>query len=132
MAHQAGVIHRDLSTSNIFLARSTEGGEPIPKILDFGVSKTLGPKYAGEAKTSDGAVLGNPMFMSPEQARGADQVDARTDVWSMGIVMYQCLTGMPPFKASNYNALMLDIITRPHRPLAELVPAADPELVALV
>lgn len=131
LAHRAGVIHRDLSSSNIYLARSRETQGIVPKILDFGVSKHLGPN-AGDFKTCHGAVLGNPLYMSPEQARGAEQVDPRTDVWSLGVLMYQCLTGVAAFSSRNYNALMVDIMTRPHRPLLELAPAADRALAAIV
>jgi serine/threonine protein kinase len=131
-AHAKGIVHRDLSLANIFLVRNPEGGRPIPKILDFGVSKTLGPNAADRTQTGHGTVLGCPEFMSPEQARGAEAVDARTDVWSLGVVLYQCLSGTPPFRAKNYNALMVGILTRPHRPLMELVPNADAELVQLV
>jgi eukaryotic-like serine/threonine-protein kinase len=132
LAHQAGVIHRDLSPANIFLAQCPEGGEPIPKILDFGVSKTIGPGAAREMKTCDGAVLGNPMFMSPEQARGAERVDRRTDVWSLGATMYQCLAGAPPFRAGNYNALMFSITSLKHVALSKLAPGADEQLVEVI
>jgi eukaryotic-like serine/threonine-protein kinase len=131
LAHEAGVVHRDLSTNNIFLARS-EDGAIVPKILDFGVSKTMGPLFEGQSVTLNGAVLGNPIFMSPEQARGAGQVDARTDVWALGVGMYQSITGTAPFHSRNYNALMVDIITRPHRPILELVPTLDAELAAVI
>jgi eukaryotic-like serine/threonine-protein kinase len=132
MAHRAGIVHRDLSLANVFLARNPEGGRALPKILDFGVSKTMGPAAADRTQTGHGAVLGCPEFMSPEQARGAETVDARTDVWSLGVVMYQSLTGAAPFKAKNYNALMISILTRAHRPLVEVAPSVDPELAALV
>jgi serine/threonine-protein kinase len=131
LAHRAGIVHRDLSSSNIFLARSRDHNGTSPKILDFGVSKHLAPNE-GEFQTSHGAVLGNPLYMSPEQARGAEQVDARTDVWSLGVLMYQCLTGVAAFSSRNYNALMVDIMTRPHRPITELAPAIDRSLVAIV
>jgi eukaryotic-like serine/threonine-protein kinase len=131
IAHDAGVVHRDLSTNNIFLARGKDG-ETLPKVLDFGVSKTVGPRFDGESVTSDGAVLGNPIFMSPEQARGAREVDGRTDVWALGVGMYECLTGRAPFRNNNYNALMVDIMTHPHRPIRELLPALDRELADVV
>lgn len=131
-AHRAGIVHRDLSSANIFLARNPDGGAPIAKILDFGVSKTLGPARHDRTQTGNGAVLGCPEFMSPEQARGAEAVDARTDVWSLGIVLYQCLAGTAPFRAQNYNALMVAILTRPHRPLLEVAPSVDRELAEVV
>jgi serine/threonine-protein kinase len=130
LAHRAGIIHRDLSSSNIFLARSREHNGVCPKILDFGVSKHLGND--GGFQTCHGAVLGNPLYMSPEQARGAEQVDARTDVWSMGVLMYQCLTGTLAFSSRNYNALMVDIMTQPHRPVSELVPGLERSLAVIV
>jgi serine/threonine-protein kinase len=104
----------------------------VPKILDFGVSKTLGPNASDRTQTGNGAVLGCPEFMSPEQARGAESVDARTDVWSIGVVLYHALTGTAPFKAKNYNAMMVAILTRAHRPLLEVAPSVDPDLAALV
>lgn len=130
-AHRAGIVHRDLSLANVFLARNPEGGRPIPKILDFGVSKTLDP-VPGELRTGEGTILGCPDFMSPEQAMGAEAVDARTDVWSLGVVLYRCLAGTAPFVAKNYNALMAAILTRPHRPITEVVPSVDPDLAAVV
>lgn len=131
LAHEAGVVHRDLSTNNIFLSQG-EDGALVPKILDFGVSKTLGPMYEGQSVTLNGAVLGNPLFMSPEQARGAGGVDARTDLWALGVGMYHCITGTTPFHSRNYNALMVDIITRPHRPILDVAPTLDSELAAVI
>ena len=132
LAHRAGVVHRDLSTANVFLATDAHGGEPLPKILDFGVSKILSPGLEARVKTGSGAVLGSPAYMSPEQARGAENVDARTDVWTLGVLMYECLTGAPPFRGSNYNALMLAIISAPHVPVLQTRPRVDPVLARLV
>jgi serine/threonine-protein kinase len=132
LAHRAGIIHRDLSSSNIFLSRSPHETATVPKILDFGISKNLVQSGEGHFQTCHGAVLGNPLYMSPEQACGAEQVDARTDVWSLGVLMYQCLTGSTPFRSRNYNALMVDIMTRPHRPIADAAPSVDRALCAIV
>jgi len=131
-AHRAGVIHRDLSSANIFLAESEEGRHAVPKILDFGVSKFLGPSIDGRVRTADGAVLGSPAYMSPEQACGADGVDERTDIWALGVLMYECLTGSRPFTGANYNALLFAILNAPHQPLIEAMPEVDPELAELV
>jgi serine/threonine-protein kinase len=132
LAHRAGIIHRDLSSSNIFLSRSAHDTSTTPKILDFGISKNLVQSGEGHFQTCHGAVLGNPLYMSPEQACGAEQVDARTDVWSLGVLMYQCLTGSTPFRSRNYNALMVDIMTRPHRALLEAAPNVDRSLASIV
>ena len=131
-AHDEGIVHRDLSTNNIFLARAKDGAI-VPKILDFGVSKTFGPAFdIQQTVTCNGAVLGNPIFMSPEQARGADGVDHRTDIWALGVSMYMALTGHAPFSSENYNALMVDIMTHEHRPIRQVVPALDKELAVLI
>lgn len=131
LAHEKGIIHRDLSTANVFLA-SQSYGPPVPKILDFGVSKNLGPSYDGKIRTGSGAVLGSPDYMSPEQAGGAADVDPRTDLWALGVQMYECISGACPFRAANYNALMIDIMTRDHRPLSDAMPSVDPELSQIV
>jgi hypothetical protein len=132
LAHRAGVVHRDLSSANIFLARNPEGGEAIPKILDFGVSKTTDSADFEQRVTHHGALLGCPEYMSPEQACGAEGVDLRTDIWALGVLAYQCLTGALPFQANNFNSMMAALLTRPHRPLLEAAPATDPELAAVV
>ncbi len=131
-AHQTGIVHRDLSSANIFFAASRDGRREVPKILDFGVSKIVGPEYDGRVRTGNGAVLGSPAYMSPEQAQGAEKVDCRADVWSLGVLLYECLCGQHPFVARNYNALMMQIIGRPHRSLGDVMPELEPELAALV
>ncbi len=130
-AHVRGLVHRDLKPANVFFALD-DRGDVIPKILDFGVSKATGAHNADFVKTSTGAVLGSPAYMSPEQARGDTDVDSRSDVWSLGVILYESLTGKPPFDAPNYNALMLSIITKPHRPVCEVAPGVPVELSQLV
>jgi len=131
-AHGMKVIHRDLSSANVYLNQTTEDEPPIVKVLDFGVSKVLTPEHGPRIRTGDGAVLGSPAYMSPEQACGAEGVDQRTDVWAMGVLLYQCLTGKLPFRAGNYNALMFAIASTPHEPLANHQLNLDPELIELV
>jgi serine/threonine-protein kinase len=132
-AHVRGLVHRDLKPGNIFFALD-DRGDVIPKILDFGVSKATNASGVpiDLIKTESGAVLGSPAYMSPEQARGDDDVDSRSDVWSLGVILYEALTGKVPFDAPNYNALMVSIITQPHRPVREVAPGVPGEISEIV
>ena len=130
-AHTRGLIHRDLKPGNIFFSIA-KSGEVFPKVLDFGISKETSSEHFDYVKTSTGAVLGSPAYMSPEQASGELDIDARTDIWALGVIMYEALTGQLPFDANNYNALMLCIITQPHRPAIELAPHIPPDLSHLI
>jgi serine/threonine-protein kinase len=107
-AHERGVIHRDIKPENVLIARDPLGRHQ-PKLLDFGIAK-LEHQPAVSRLTQVGDVLGSPEFMSPEQARGVPDIDARTDVWSVSVVLYELVTGMLPFKIKNYNALMQAIL----------------------
>jgi eukaryotic-like serine/threonine-protein kinase len=107
LAHDKNIIHRDIKPENIFLA-SDAFGRKQPKLLDFGIAK-VGPAPADNRLTQVGVILGSPEYMSPEQACG-DEVDERTDVWSLCVVLYEAITGTVPFRKSNYNALMQAII----------------------
>jgi serine/threonine protein kinase len=131
-AHQSGLVHRDLSSANVYLCDPQDDGPPLVKVLDFGVSKVLGEIPTGRVRTGDGKVLGSPQYMSPEQAKGAEGVDARTDVWSFGVLAYQCLSGKLPFDGPNYNALLFAILHAPHEPLSGLLPQLDPALSELI
>ncbi len=105
-AHTKGIVHRDIKPENIFLARS-EDGRVQPKLVDFGVAKVELTK--NHRLTQTGAMLGSPVYMSPEQARG-DDVDHLADVWALSVVLYEMVTGRPPFEGKNYNALLYSII----------------------
>lgn len=130
-AHIRGLVHRDLKPGNIFFAID-DRGDVVPKVLDFGVSKATSladPKFV---RTNTGAVLGSPAYMSPEQARGDEDIDGRSDVWSLGVILYETLTGQTPYTGANYNALMVSILMDKHRPAIELNPAIGQELSDLV
>ncbi|MCS6898495.1 MAG: serine/threonine-protein kinase, partial [Myxococcales bacterium] len=130
-AHQQGIVHRDVKPSNIFLHR-TRNGEVVPKLLDFGVSKILEGRDATLEITRVGSVLGSPLYMSPEQARGQSDIDHRTDIWALGVVLYEALSGELPFPPGHYNAVLSAILTSRHRPLREVVPSVPAPLSDLV
>ena len=113
-AHAAGVVHRDLKPSNLFLAARPDGTHRI-KVLDFGISKGQGldAPAAGPALTSTKQVMGSPGYMSPEQMIRPRDVDGRTDIWSLGIVLYALLTGGPPFQGETVAAVMANILHEP-------------------
>jgi eukaryotic-like serine/threonine-protein kinase len=106
-AHSQGIVHRDIKPENIFLARSADG-RVQPKLVDFGVAKI--DRAKNHRLTQTGAMLGSPIYMSPEQARG-DDVDRQADVWALCVVLYEMITGRPPFEGKNYNALLFSIIS---------------------
>ncbi|MDB4952672.1 MAG: Protein kinase [Myxococcales bacterium] len=112
-AHALGIIHRDIKPSNFFITRRPDGSNLL-KILDFGISKT--PAELTEL-TGTQTVIGTPTYMAPEQMRTARSTDPRSDVWSMGVVMYQMLAGRPPFEAETYAELVLKVGVEPPTPL---------------
>jgi serine/threonine-protein kinase len=127
-AHATGIVHRDLKPDNIFVAREA-GGRLQPKVLDFGIAKL--ESNVSPQLTREGTVLGSPAYMSPEQARGTADVDARSDIWSLCIVLYQLMTGVLPFVAENDNALLWSIVEKPPVPITDLG-VTEPELWAIV
>jgi serine/threonine-protein kinase len=111
--HEAGIVHRDLKPGNIFLIRNDE--EEVAKVLDFGIAKTSGASLldsTGGAATRTGVVLGTPHYMSPEQVAGGQGVDYRSDIWSMGVMGFECLVGRRPFEAESLGGIVLAICTR--------------------
>src|SRR5262249_46851829 len=113
-AHKKGVIHRDLKPDNIFIAR--DEGVEIAKVLDFGIAKLLEPmalESQERKSTETGTMLGTPCYMSPEQAGGRKELDARSDLWSFAVITFECLTGRRPFDADALGELMMQICSEP-------------------
>ena len=115
-AHDKGIVHRDLKPENLFLSK-TARGRLQPKVLDFGIAKLEQQTDSSTRLTQDGAVLGSPGYFSPEQARGETDIDARTDIWSISVVLYELITGDLPFTGPNYNALLMSILKDNPKPI---------------
>jgi serine/threonine-protein kinase len=113
-AHANGIVHRDIKPSNLFLTRRRDGSELL-KVLDFGISKAqAGPEMS---LTQTQSMLGTPAYMSPEQMRSAKTVDPRSDIWALGVVLYELVEGHTPFRASNFAELCVVVSTEPHAQL---------------
>ncbi|MBM4358152.1 MAG: serine/threonine protein kinase [Deltaproteobacteria bacterium] len=130
-AHERGVIHRDLKPENIFIVDAARGAATRTKLLDFGVARNFGHDREQQRLTDTGMVMGTPYYMAPEQARGEGKLDQRVDVWALGVILYEALTGERPFHAGNYNALLVKILTQQPREILQVVPELPP-LIALV
>jgi hypothetical protein len=128
-AHARGIVHRDLKPENLFLTTSADG-EPCIKVLDFGISKQRDVQK--EHFTNPSTALGSPSYMSPEQMRARGPVDPRADVWSLGAVLYELLTGRQPFPAEGLAAVCMSVMMDEPKPLRELVPDLPKELEQVV
>ncbi len=135
-AHDKGIVHRDLKPSNLFLMTRAEA-EPVVKVLDFGIAKMRaeaegdGSSVKGNL-TATNSTLGSPAYMSPEQVRGAKTLDARSDLWSMGVVLYQLVSGALPFEADALSAMLLAIMNGVPVPLGARAPWAPPEVAGII
>ncbi|MBK8256418.1 MAG: protein kinase [Polyangiaceae bacterium] len=122
-AHEAGFVHRDLKPANIYLAHGDDE-EDLVKILDFGIAKETNAEVGESTKT--GELLGSPHYMSPEQVRGQREVDARSDLWAVGVIIFKMLSGELPFPGEVLTAVITQIVVDPLPSLRSLVPDAPP------
>ena len=128
-AHEQGVVHRDLKPQNIFLCQRRHQDDYV-KLVDFGISKIQG---AGSVLTATGAFVGTPVYMSPEQTgAGGAKVDHRTDIYALGVITYQLLTGRLPFEGENFAQLVLSIISKPAPSLTAVAPDLPPAVDAVI
>ena len=125
-AHEGGIVHRDLKPGNIFLARSH--GEEVVKLLDFGVAKLRWGALGNVTQT--GMLLGSPSYMSPEQARGHQTVDHRSDLWALGVIIFRALTGVKPFVADSVAELIIKLCMEPPPVASQVMPGLPPALDA--
>jgi eukaryotic-like serine/threonine-protein kinase len=127
-SHDKGVVHRDLKPENLFLVRSEERRNFV-KILDFGIAKMLSNPYT---RTRTGVLLGTPAYMSPEQCRGSGDVDHRSDIYSLGIMLYELTSGVLPFAAQGYGDVIMAHMTRAPEPPTTHNPKIPPKLEAAI
>src|SRR5688572_5756722 len=132
-AHTLGIVHRDLKPSNLFLTWRADGSALV-KVLDFGISKAMVNEEGGAAASLTGtqALLGSPSYMSPEQVRKPKTVDVRTDVWALGVILYELLTGTQPFTAETPMSVLAAVVSDPTPSVRETRPDIPIELQAVI
>ncbi len=129
-AHAVGVIHRDIKPSNLFLVKKRDGTSLV-KVLDFGISKLV-QTGSDAAQTRTAALMGSPLYMSPEQMASSRDVDARSDIWALGVVLYEALTGATPFEGETLPQICLAVASADPSPIGQRVPGLPPGLGATV
>ncbi len=134
-AHAAGIVHRDLKPANLFVATTPDGRE-IVKVLDFGIAKLTSVVMQGPARTGaltgEHTMLGSPSYMSPEQVRDSSIIDHRTDLWALGVILYEISTGHEPFPGNSVGEIFGEILHAAPEPIAKHCPEAPPELQAVI
>ena len=131
-AHQAGIVHRDLKPDNIFVARKGKGKREVIKIVDFGVSLLKRPNVPDTRLTSTGVIVGTPRYMSPEQAKGEQDLSGAVDIYAAGVVLYEMLTGQLPYFGENYNVIVHEIMGGKWMPLETRRPEVPREVCQVV
>ena len=129
-AHALAIVHRDLKPANIFLAEVGRD-EPVVKVLDFGLAK-LTSLVGTIWNTATGTIVGTPPYMSPEQAFAEKDLDERTDIWSLGVILYQCLSGELPSRGTGFGQVLRTLLSGRFRPLGEIAPEVPEEVAGLV
>ncbi len=130
-AHAKNIIHRDLKSDNVFLALNARGQEEI-KLLDFGIAKIQDDDIDALRLTKTGNVVGTPYYLSPEQAKGGRDIDSRLDIWGVGVLLYEMLTGCLPFRGENYNEVLGKILLEDPAPVETLATNLPEGLVGIV
>ncbi len=130
-AHSLGIVHRDLKPPNLFLAKRRDGSTTI-KVLDFGISKVQGGDSVSTALTQEKTGMGSPEYMSPEQTQSAKEVDARADIWSIGVILYELVSARGPFQGDGYADVCAKVLLDEPPPLRSIAPAVPEELDAII
>jgi eukaryotic-like serine/threonine-protein kinase len=132
-AHAKGIVHRDIKPENLFLLKRKD--QDFVKVVDFGISKSLrasGEEEEAQRLTQTGMVLGTPLYMSPEQARGDEDLDHRVDIYALGVIMYEAAVGRVPFAGTNYLSVISQVLNEEPKPIREIRPDISEEFEAIV
>ena len=132
-AHVLGIVHRDLKPMNLFVTRRPDGALSV-KVLDFGISKVVRPGSSSSelSMTKTSTMMGSPLYMSPEQLHSSKDVDSRTDIWALGVILYELVAGKLPFFADSVAELVTRILTEPPPPLRDMRPDVPGALEAVI
>jgi eukaryotic-like serine/threonine-protein kinase len=130
-AHALGIVHRDLKPANLFVVRRADGLWSV-KVLDFGISKVTQPGASDASLTRTTAVMGSPLYMPPEQMAASRNVDARSDIWALGVILYELLSGQVPFLGETLPEVCMKIATEPPAPIRRLRPEVPAALEAVI
>jgi serine/threonine protein kinase len=129
-AHAVGLVHRDIKPANLFVTRRPDG-QPLVKVLDFGIAKRLDNPHV-DGLTDPRSSIGSPWYMSPEQMRDPSSVNQRTDIWALGIVLFELLTGTRPFDGATVTEVCAKVLMEPAPPLRDRLPSADTRLERII